>query len=474
MGSMRNWLEGTGNNHTKQPEKRVAVVHCKAGKGRSGTIATAYLISQEGWKKEDALRRFTERRMRVGFGNGVSIPSQLRYVGYVDRWANQFDREYVERPVEVLEIHVWGLRDGVKIAVEGFEDEGKKIKCFHMFHRSERTVIAEGNVSPKKGGHSDVGTESPLGKTVPASTTSSHSETSSATSAAAAASTPPSSAVSDVKRDATISSNRHLSAMIFRPKKPLIIPGSDVNINFERRSKASYTGFAMVTSVAHAWFNAYFEGGREHDSGVFETEWDEMDGIKGTVKKGIRAFERMKVVWQYAPSTGGSVEAEKGIPEVGRRISQPKPGEAVPESAPADWRGQQDRNQQENQVPGLVAEQEDAGTTTEGSSSSTQTKMGKTARGAKDTLSTVGSGLEKSLGLRKQTVESKDVSLAGSEDETRSTTDDEGRAGKTPAVRKEENGDLEGVRPYFAENGNGSGKPQGEKEREQADTKSKE
>lgn len=455
MGSMRNWLQGTGDKNTKQPEKRVAVVHCKAGKGRSGTIATAYLISQEGWKKEDALQRFTERRMRVGFGNGVSIPSQLRYVGYVDRWANQLEREYIERPVEVLEVHIWGLRDGVKVAVEGFEDEGKKIKCFHMFHRSERTVVAEGNVSPKKDGLSDIGTESPLGKTVPASTTwsPSQSETSSSTSAA-----------SDVKRRATVSSNRNLSAVIFRPKKPVIVPGSDVNIDFERRSKASYTGFAMVTSVAHVWFNAYFEGGNEHDSGVFEAEWDAMDGIKGTVKKGIRALERLKVVWRYAPSAGAPRDAKEARPKAGRHISQPKLGEPVHESAPADWRGREDRDQQENQVPGFAAEQEgESRTTTEDARSSTQTKTAKTARGAKDTLSAVGSGLEKSLGLRKQTVESKDVSLAGSEDETRSTTDDEGRAGKTVTVQKEENGDLEGVRPYFAQNGNGNGNAQGGK-----------
>lgn len=448
---MRNWLQGSGNKHTKQPENRVAVVHCKAGKGRSGTIAAAYLVSQEGWTREDALRRFTERRMRVGFGSGVSIPSQLRYVGYVDRWANQFGKEYVERPVEVLEVHIWGLRDGVKVSVEGFEDEGKKIKCFHMFHRSERILVAEGNVSPKENGLTDVGTESPLGKTVPSSATwaPSHSETSSSTSAAS------SPTASDAKRRATISPNRNLSAVIFRPSKPVIIPGSDVNIHFERRSKASYTGFAMVTSVAHVWFNAYFEGGHEHDSGVFETEWDGMDGIKGTVKKGIRALERLKVVWRYAPSAGAPAEAkEQTRQKAGRRISQPKPGEPVHECVPADWRGKQGRNQQENQIPGLVMEHEDDATTaSDSASSSAQKETGKTTRDATDTLISVGSGslhgLEKSHGLREQTVESKDVSLAGSEDQTKSTTEDETRA------RKDENGDFEGERLYLGDNGKG-------------------
>ncbi|KAK1907553.1 hypothetical protein P3342_005880 [Pyrenophora teres f. teres] len=39
MASMRNWL------HEKPG--RVAVVHCKAGKGRSGTASCSYLISEE-------------------------------------------------------------------------------------------------------------------------------------------------------------------------------------------------------------------------------------------------------------------------------------------------------------------------------------------------------------------------------------------------------------------------------------------
>jgi len=60
VGSMRGWLSGE--------EGRVAVVHCKAGKGRSGTVVCSYLISEEGWSREAAEARFTERRMRAGFG----------------------------------------------------------------------------------------------------------------------------------------------------------------------------------------------------------------------------------------------------------------------------------------------------------------------------------------------------------------------------------------------------------------------
>ena len=132
---MRNWL--------KEKDGRVVVVHCKAGKGRSGSISCSYLISEEGWTAEDALQRFTERRMKPGFGAGVSIPSQLRWISYVDRWTKN-KKLYIERPVQILEVHIWGLRDGVKVAIEGYVDEGRTIKMFHTFSKNEREIVRGG------------------------------------------------------------------------------------------------------------------------------------------------------------------------------------------------------------------------------------------------------------------------------------------------------------------------------------------
>lgn len=419
-----------------EPGERVAVVHCKAGKGRSGTIATAYLISQEGWKKEDALKRFTERRMRVGFGEGVSIPSQMRYVGYIDRWTNELGKEYVERPVEILEVHIWGLKEGVKVAVQGFAEQGKKIKGMHLFHRSERTVVAE--ESPDKKDGNGNGSKEKLEKT-PVQSSATWSP------ARSEDSTTPSASVSDLTHRSTVASDHNLAAVIYRPAKPLIVPGSDVNIDFEKRSKASYTGFAMVTSVAHVWFNAYFEGGNEHDSGIFEIEWDAMDGIKGSARKGVRAFQRLKVVWRYPLSPTDS-QQEKDEVMAGQSISEPKPGEPIPESDPADWRqGEATRD------PDAQASDSEQGKENQPA----HDKHHKHASPGSKLLA-VGAGslheLEKTLGLRKQTDESKDVSLAGSDDEagsTRSTTDDEGK-------RKEGNVDLEGVKPHFGNSGEGN------------------
>ncbi|KAJ5907714.1 hypothetical protein N7495_000396 [Penicillium taxi] len=412
MGSMRNWLYGLEDKDEVPKEQelgeRVAVVHCKAGKGRSGTIAVGYLISQEGWTMEDALQRFTDRRMRVGFGAGVSISSQLRYVGYIDIWANRLQKQYVERPVEILEIHVWGLREGVKVAVEGYEDEGKKIKCIHTFHHHERTVIESGGDS----GDSTQNSANPSAISIPSTSQSDISATESASS-----------------------SNGNMSAILFRPSKPLIIAGSDINIDFERRSKASYTGFAMVTSVAHVWFNTFFEGGHEHDSGVFETEWEAMDGIKGSTRKGIRALEKLQVVWRYpTPSVAKNQHLEAQdvndtAPSTGKSISEPKPGEPITESHPADWRGANKENDPPVRIQDNVPRKADNHT-------APVAALHK---------------LENKLGLRKQD-ESKDVSLAGKDD---TSATDEGKA-KVKMDLHRNGSDIDGVKPYIENDGTGN------------------
>lgn len=388
---MRNWLQrldGPGpaekqkqgkaeGKHGEEQGQRVVVVHCKAGKGRSGTMACSYLISQEGWKMEDALQRFTERRMRVGFGSGVSIPSQLRWVRYVDRWTNELGKKYVERPVEILEIHVWGLRDGVKVAVEGFIEDGQAIKQFHLFHRNERNSLpgdSAASQSNSAAGSDNEGNDSssndnlnkskpnPTAKTAPTSnpdsTVSTPQEPPSAAESEASLWTKASNLTSALTNPnlTTDQSNtvthpktstpaeapqKHTSAVLLRPRTPLILPTSDVNIDFERRSKAAaYTGLAMVTSIAHVWFNPYFEGGDKYDSGVFEVDWDAMDGIKGTSKKGIKALDRLKVVWRYAePSTKEVKDVDsQNRPVSSQVVMEPQPGEPVPETKVADWR----------------------------------------------------------------------------------------------------------------------------------------
>ncbi|KAF8534531.1 protein-tyrosine phosphatase-like protein [Trichophaea hybrida] len=242
-------------NHLKGGENRVAVVHCKAGKGRSGTMSCAYLISEEGYSAADAMAQFTRARMRPGFGDGVSIPSQRRYINYIESWARTLNKQYMEWRVRIHSLHIWGLSAGVRVAVQGYVDEGKVIKTFHTFSKKERKEMDK------------------------------HPNASSAN-------------------------------VILEPATLLILPTNDVNIDFERRSSSKY-GFAVVTSIAHVWFNAFFEAVKGEDSGVFEIDWKAMDGIKGTSRKGMQALDKLQVVWSV------DHEGEKVIEE-------PAQGEPVP------------------------------------------------------------------------------------------------------------------------------------------------
>jgi protein-tyrosine phosphatase len=106
------------------------------------------------------------------------------------------------------------------------------------------------------------------------------------------------------------------------------------DVDFERRNTANYTGWTMTTSLAHVWFNAYFESEYTRaDLGVFEIDWEAMDGIKRSAIKGIKALDKLKVVWRYARQDGGQA--------LGKVITQPVKGEPVPELKAADWKGEE-------------------------------------------------------------------------------------------------------------------------------------
>ena len=65
----------------EENEKNVVAIHCKAGKGRTGTFVCALMIYINLFKTADEALAYYGI-MRVGDGRGVTIPSQIRYVNY--------------------------------------------------------------------------------------------------------------------------------------------------------------------------------------------------------------------------------------------------------------------------------------------------------------------------------------------------------------------------------------------------------
>jgi len=71
--NVEQWLE--------QDDKNIAVIHCKAGKGRTGLMISAWMVYSREWTTaKDALTFYAA--MRTYNQKGVTIPSQIRYVHY--------------------------------------------------------------------------------------------------------------------------------------------------------------------------------------------------------------------------------------------------------------------------------------------------------------------------------------------------------------------------------------------------------
>ena len=84
-------------------EGNAVAVHCKAGKGRTGLIISAYLLyAKYAGSAAEALTIFAKQRTKDG--KGVQIPSQKRYMSYFEQVMKNGGALPPDRPVRITKI----------------------------------------------------------------------------------------------------------------------------------------------------------------------------------------------------------------------------------------------------------------------------------------------------------------------------------------------------------------------------------
>ncbi|KAK9458361.1 protein-tyrosine phosphatase-like protein [Dipodascopsis uninucleata] len=321
---------------SKNPDN-VAVLHCKAGKGRSGTMFCAYLIAQHKWSAQNALAHFTARRMRSGFGEGVSILSQRRYINYVERWANDPQRKYRDLGVLIKEVRIWNPVRGIEVRCCGFKNLGQKIVTLYtfaeddlvsqkMYPKTEKNQLSRaisersnGNSSDSAVGDSDNGSNGQA-TDYEVQNTANNSKLKQIISSQADQTTYNNTTVDSIERRdgdhlcrtgtfRSIQYHRYQSLnhnqkpkmtgkeITLQPKGDVYVD-ADINITIEKKVYGP-AGLSFLSATSYVWFNAFFEGDIQ-TGGTFSIAWEEMDGFKGTKKRGGKIFDRLEVDWVVA------------------------------------------------------------------------------------------------------------------------------------------------------------------------------
>ncbi|XP_043927978.1 phosphatidylinositol 3,4,5-trisphosphate 3-phosphatase TPTE2-like [Protopterus annectens] len=128
---VRQWMAADPQN--------VIAIHCKGGKGRTGTMICTWLIDSDQFENaKTSLDYFGERRTDKSASSkfqGVETPSQSRYVGYYEIMKNKYSRQLPpEKKVKIKSIRVHaitgvGRSNGSDLSVQIFMKKQLVFQC---------------------------------------------------------------------------------------------------------------------------------------------------------------------------------------------------------------------------------------------------------------------------------------------------------------------------------------------------------
>lgn len=246
---------------------KVAVIHCKMGKGRSGTLVVAYLMTYLQLPRHEAQSLFLSTRFKSGISKGVTIVSQLRYLKYQEMFLR-----YEEQQRKLIIDSLSKMQFKI-LSIEFVNSIGQYSS--ELLNKANNTTI-----SIKIQTHSKI--------------------------------KPTLIDLFSKQCSTNKGSLRSLtSKQITVPN--IVVVCSDIRLSFGIRSKTSQfiNNVSHLSSFSSCWLNLYWESvlqsrNLDLDSNYilpknerfeFSVSWEELDGFKGTSGKGLKLFDAVSIRW---------------------------------------------------------------------------------------------------------------------------------------------------------------------------------